>query len=154
MSSRWKGAGIALALIVSTLAPRALAAQGADNRELVRRAVLDYVEGFYEGDSTKFVRSVSSDVFKYGYWIPRDSSKYQGERMTWSEFHAYANRVKASGRPTPATAPKEIVVYDVLDQTASAKLTASWGVDYVLLARRDGRWMITHVLWQTPPRRP
>jgi hypothetical protein len=40
----------------------------------------------------------------------------------------------------------------VLDQTASAKLTASWGIDYLLLAKYDGRWMITHVLWQTPPR--
>ena len=29
----------------------------------------------------------------------------------------------------------------------SAKLTAWWGTDYVLLAKYDGRWMITHVLW-------
>jgi hypothetical protein len=37
-----------------------------------------------------------------------------------------------------------------MDQTASAKLTAQWGIDYLLLARYDGRWMITHVLWQGP----
>ena len=129
--------------------------QGADNdREAVRRAVLDYVEGFYEGDSTKLVRSIRPDVFKYGYWIPRDQSTYRGEQMTWPEFHAYANRVKANKRFAPATAPKDIVLFDVLDQTASAKLTASWGVDYLLLAKQDGRWMISHVLWQTPPRRP
>lgn len=122
-------------------------------REQVRLAVLDYVEGFYQGDTTRFLRSVSPEVFKFGYFIPRDSTKYAGERMPWSEFHAYANRVKASKRFTPATAAKEVVVFDVLDQTASAKLTAYWGVDYLLLARRDGRWMITHVLWQTPPRK-
>lgn len=128
------------------------AAQSADNREQVRRAVLDYVEGFYEGDSTKHVRSILPEVFKFGYWIPRDSTRYQGEQMTWPEFHAYTNRVRTSGRRTPATAPKEVVIFDVLDQTASAKLTASWGVDYLLLAKRDGRWMVSHVLWQTPPR--
>jgi hypothetical protein len=157
MSSGWnqrRAIALALAIGAATFAPAASAQQGADNRELVRRAVLDYVEGFYEGDSTKFVRSVSPEVFKSGYFIPRDSANYASSRMSWPEFHAYANRVKASGRPTPATAPKEIVIYEVLDQTASAKLTAYWGIDYVLLARRDGRWQITHVLWQTPPRKP
>ena len=114
--------------------------------------MLDYVEGFYEGDSTKHVRSILPEVFKFGYWIPRDSTRYQGGRMTWPEFHAYTNRVRTSGRRTPATAPKDVVIFDVLDQTASAKLTASWGVDYLLLARRDGRWMVSQVLWQTPPR--
>jgi hypothetical protein len=72
--------------------------------------------------------------------------------MPWPEFHAYANRVKARRSFAPATAPKDIIVFDVLDQTASAKLTAYWGVDYLLLAKRDGRWMVTHVLWQSPPR--
>ncbi len=42
-------------------------------------------------------------------------------------------------------------VFDVQDQTASAKLTASWGTDYLLLAKVGDRWMITHVLWQSPP---
>jgi len=45
----------------------------------------DYVEGFYEGDSTKHLRSVRPDVFKYGFWLPRDSTRYQGEAMPSSE---------------------------------------------------------------------
>jgi hypothetical protein len=129
-------------------------AQAVDDREQVRRAVLDYVEGFYEGDTTKHVRSIMPEVYKFGYWIPRDSTRYHGEQMKWAEFLAYDNRVKANKRFAPATAPKDIVIFDVLDQTASAKLTASWGVDYLLLAKRDGRWMVSHVLWQTPPRIP
>ncbi len=143
-----------LAALVLCVAPAGiLRAQPASvDRDLVRRAVLDYVEGFYEGDSTKLVRSIRPEVYKYGFWIPRDSSRYAGEQMQWGEFHAYANRVKANKRFAPPTAPKDIVLFDVLDQTASAKLTASWGVDYLLLAKYDGRWMITHVLWQTPPR--
>jgi hypothetical protein len=125
-----------------------------DERAAVTRAVLDYVEGFYEGDSTKLVRSIRPEVFKYGFWIPRGSTSYRGEQMTWPEFHAYANRVKANKSFAPATAPKDIVIFEVLDQTASAKLTAFWGIDYLLLAKHDGKWMISHVLWQTPPRRP
>lgn len=143
---------LVLFAVLSTAAPGFAGAQGTD-REAVRAAVLDYVEGFYEGDSTKHIRSVRPEVFKYGFWIPRDSIRYVGEQMHWPEFHAYANRVKANKRFAPATAPKGIEIFDVLDQTASAKLTASWGIDYLLLAKYDGRWMISHVLWQTPPRK-
>ena len=142
---------LALAIVVAVTT--SAGAQPAPDTAGVRQAVADYVAGFYEGDSTRFVRSVSPDVFKYGYYIPRDSTRYVGERMTWPEFNAYANRVKAQGRQQPATAPREITIYDVLDQTASAKLRAYWGVDYMLLAKQEGRWVITHVLWQTPPRR-
>jgi len=53
----------------------------------------------------------------------------------------------------PASTAKEIALLDVQDQTARTKLTAWWGTDYLLLARHDGRWMITHVLWQSPPAR-
>lgn len=121
------------------------------DRESVRRAVLDYVEGFYEGDTAKLVRSVRPEVQKFGFWIPRDSTRYVGEAMPWSEFLSYARRIRDRRTPAPANAPKEITVFDVLDQTATAKLTAWWGTDYLLLAKYDGRWMIRMVLWQSPP---
>jgi hypothetical protein len=148
--SKLKAAGNLAAVLL--MAPLAFVHAQADaDREAVRAAVLDYVEGFYQGDSTRLVRSVSPDVYKYGFWKPRDSTSYVGEQMHWPEFHAYANRVKARGNFAPATAPKDIVIFEVQDQTASAKLTAWWGTDYLLLGRIGGRWMITHVLWQTPP---
>jgi Putative lumazine-binding len=145
---------VALALS-ATLSPSAAArAQSAQDTAAVRAAAVDYVEGFYEGDSTRLVRSVRPEVYKYGFWRHRDSTSYQGMQMTWPAFHAYANRVKTTGRGgPPPNAPKEIQLLDVQDQTAAAKLTAWWGTDYLLLAKFDGRWMITHVLWQSPPKR-
>jgi hypothetical protein len=142
----------ALAFATSALCPPPSALAQSDSAA-VRAAVLDYVEGFYEGDSTRLVRSVRPDVYKYGFSRHRDSTTYRGSQMTWPQFHAYANRVKArGGRGAPPDAPKTIQLFDVQDQTASAKLTAWWGTDYLLLAKYDGRWMITHVLWQSPPR--
>jgi hypothetical protein len=140
-------------LLVGLLAPAGLAAQSAEDRQAVERAVRDYVEGFYEGDTAKLVRSVHPEVAKYGYYIPRDSSRYVGEAMPFAEFLSYANRIRTRGQPAPADAPKRVEVFDVQDQTASAKLTAWWGTDYLLLAKYDGRWMIRQVLWQAPPRR-
>lgn len=141
------------ALLSPALAPR-LGAQSPDDRAAVRRAVLDYVEGFYEGDTAKLARSVRPDVAKSGFWRARDSSSYVWEAMPWPEFVAYASRVKARNRQAPASAPKTIVLFDVLDRTASAKLTAFWGTDYILLGKYDGRWRVSHVLWQSAPPAP
>ena len=124
----------------------------AGEREGVRRAVLDYVEGFYEGDSVKFVRGVRPELYKYGFYIPKDSTRYTGERMTWEEALTFIRRVKEKNHRAPATAPKQVDLLDVQDETAAAKLTAYWGTDYLLLAKYDGKWMVSSVMWQSPPR--
>ena len=139
------------AVAVLALGQRSVHAQAPSDREAVRLAVLDYVEGFYEGDTTRLVRSVWTEVRKYGYWRAKPDTPYAGEAMPFPAFMTYANGVKSGRNRTPAGAPKEIVVFDVQDQTASAKLTAWWGTDYLLLAREGGRWMIIQVLWQSPP---
>ena len=106
-------------------------------------------KGFYEGDSAKLARSVRPEIFKYGFWKARDSTRYAGEQMKYPEFFDYARRVKEKNHPAPPTAPKTVEVYDVQNQTASAKLTAFWGTDYLLLGKYDGRWMISSVMWQS-----
>jgi len=155
MSHRFQHTMRAISIALIGLAPLVAAPLGAqsDDREAVRRAVLDYVEGFYEGDSAKLARSVRPEIFKYGFWRARDSTRYAGEQMKYAEFFDYARRVKQNNRQAPPTAPKTVDVYDVQNQTASAKLTASWGTDYLLLGKYDGKWMISSVLWQSPPRR-
>ena len=144
-------ARLAVAIVGVVVFTRGGVAQTNEDRDGVRRAALDYLEGFYEGDTAKLVRSIRPEVFKLGFWRHNDSTRYAAsEQMAWSEFLAYAKRVKASNRPAPPTAPKEVVLLDVLDQTANAKVTAWWGTDYLLLGKFGGRWMITHVLWQSP----
>ena len=116
----------------------------------VEQAVYDYVDALYELDSTRIERSVHPDLAKRGFVRNPDGS-YRELRMSYDELVALAARWNAGGRVDPATAPREVVVLDVLDQTATAKLTAAWGVDYLHLARYDGRWRIVNVLWQVPP---
>ncbi|MEO5816204.1 MAG: nuclear transport factor 2 family protein [Gemmatimonadaceae bacterium] len=141
---------LAIVLALTAIARRTTTAQGTADRAGITRAALDYVEGFYEGDTAKLVRSIRPDVYKYGFdWLEADK-RYAGEQMKWDEILGYARRFREKGRTTPATAPKKVDLLDVMDQTASAKVTAWWGTDYLLLARYDGKWMITHVLWQSP----
>ena len=127
------------------------AQRSASDIEGVRNAVLDYVEGFYQGDTVRLVRVLRPEMYKFGFWRNSDTTSYRGSQMTYPQALAYANRVKAGNTQAPASAPRTVQVLDVMDQTASAKLTAQWGIDYVLLAKYDGRWMITHVLWQNLP---
>jgi hypothetical protein len=138
------------ALALSVPARAQTPADRTAERAAVTSAALDYLEGFYEGDTAKLVRSIRPEVFKYGFEWLKDKSRYEGERMSWDEILGYARRFKANNRTTPATAPKKVELLDVLDQTAAAKVTAWWGTDYLLLGKYDGRWMISHVLWQSP----
>jgi hypothetical protein len=140
-----------VALLSLAVVARSAEAQAESPQEAVRLAVLDYVEGFYEGDTARLVRSVWPEVRKYGFWRAKPGAAYAGEAMPFAEFMSYANGVKAGRSRTPAGAKKDIVVFDVQDQTASAKLTAWWGTDYLLLGKIGDRWQITHVLWQSPP---
>lgn len=143
---------ILAALTLSTVLTPPATAQQTPDREGVRRAALDYLEGFYEGDSAKIVRSVRPDVRKIGYFTNRGATTYEAEEMTYAAMIEYANNFRRNGRKTPAAAPREVIVGEVNDQTATAKVVAWWGIDYLQLARYNGKWMIVNVMWQSPPK--
>jgi len=120
----------------------------AANEKGVRAAILDYVEGVYEMDAERVQRSVHPALAKRGYY--QDEGKYVEVPMTFDQLVELARTYNKDGH-IPADAPKEIELFEVLDKTASAKLTANWGIDYFHLAKVDGKWMIMNVLWQSQP---
>ena len=126
-------------------------AQSDVERTAVRQAVLDYVEGVYEVAPERIERSVHPDLMKRGFYIKKGETAYNFEPMSFAELVNLAKTYNKNGR-VPKNAAKEITVYDVLDQTAIAKLVAVWGVDYFQLAKFNGKWMIVNILWQTAPR--
>ena len=123
-----------------------------DEKQNITNAVMDYVDAFYFGDTTKILRSISPAVVKYGYYRKKDATVYEGEPMSYREMLDYAASVKKRNNPNADKLEKKIEILDYQDQTAAAKLHAWWGTDYILLAKLDGKWMITHVLWQSPPK--
>jgi hypothetical protein len=136
-------------LILFLIIGAGIAAQ--DDKQRVNNAVTDYVDAFYFGDTTKILRSISPGVVKYGYYRKKNETIYNGEPMSFREMLDYATSVGKRKNPNADKLVKKIEVLDCQDQTASAKLTAWWGTDYILLAKLNGKWMITHVLWQSPP---
>jgi hypothetical protein len=121
------------------------------DREAVRQAVLDYVEGIYNVQPERIERSVSPNLAKMGFYRPPTETAYRpGRSMAFQQLVEIAKNFNKDGKLSK-DAPKDIVLYDVLDQTATVKLTADWGTDYMHLAKIDGKWMIVNVLWQSHP---
>ncbi len=124
----------------------------AESREVaaVERAVLDYCEAFYEVKPEYIERSVHPELHKFGFGRRSPDQAYQKIPMNYTQLIDLAKRWNKDG--TKATgAPKKVEVLDVLDQIACAKLTAAWGIDYLLLGKYDGKWKIEQVIWQTHP---
>jgi hypothetical protein len=138
-------------LALTVLLPLADAsAQTAADRDAVRQAALDYVEGLYTADPSRIERSVHRNLTKRGFWRAPQATAYRPEStMTFDQLMTLTTSWNKDG--TRDTSLKEIAVLDVLDQIASAKIVANWGIDYMHLAKYDGRWQIINIVWQAHP---
>ena len=131
------------------IAVQFVSAQDAKSR--VERACLDYIEGFYEGDTTKLIRSLKPALFKFGYWKNDKTGSYGPDgQMTYRQALDYAKRVMEKKNFAKADAPKKVEVLDIMNAIAAAKVTAWWGTDYILLAKNGDQWIIEQVLWDGP----
>jgi hypothetical protein len=130
-----------------------VSAQTATDSAGVRAAVSDYIEGFYKGDTLRFVRSIRKDVHKIG--IVRDDAtgRYRRSLMNWKYFMESAEEVRNGTDKEPPNAQRKIELLDLTDQVAVAKLTAMWGIDYLTLAKDNGRWTIQQVMGGPHPAR-
>lgn len=113
-----------------------------------KAGVLDYIEGVYEANTERIERSVHPALAKRGFFV--NNYEVTESIMTFAQFIEHTKTYNKDGQ-FPPDAPKEIAIYEVFDHTASVKLIAAWGIDYMHLAKYDDRWMIVHVLWQTAP---
>jgi len=122
----------------------------ADKAE-VTKACMNYLEGFYEGDTSKIIACLKPTLHKYGFWKSKKTGKYEGANyMTFEEAKTYATNVLKKKQFPKTSAPKKVVVLDVMNHIAVAKITAWWGEDYLLLSRVGDKWMIEQALWEGP----
>ena len=139
-----------LSMFATLLCSGALFAGVSDeDREAVEMAALDYVDGFYLSQPERIERSVSRNLSKTGFVATENG--YREVPRTYDRLYRESGRYNADGHIDPETAPRKIEILDILDQIAVVKLSAEWGIDYLNLAREDGRWKVIKVVWQTYP---
>ena len=140
---------VVLVAAVATMPALSSFTQTARDREAVRMAALDYVEGVYNVQPERIQRSVHPSLDKRGFHKKDTAAPYVEMPMTFDQLVNLSKNWNREGKRD--TSIKKVEVLDLLDQTAVAKVTASWGVDYMLLGKYDGSWKITQILWQSPP---
>lgn len=145
---------IALALLGAPRAARAQAGEYAPSKEdvaAVERASLAYLDAIYKTDPSLIERYVHPSLTKVGYYRNQQGA-WNESPMTYAQLLNVARTWNAGGKALRPNAPREVVIHEVLNRTASAKVVAQWGIDYLQLVKYDDGWKIRHILWQEPPR--
>ena len=130
--------------------PSAARAQTAADSAAIRAAALDYVEGWYDGNAERMTRALHPELVKRIVVADTATGKSVLQNMGASALvngtrHGY-------GKSTPKEKQqKEVRILDIFGSAASARATMADWIDYMQLARVDGRWVIVNVLWERKP---
>lgn len=134
---------VAALFLAATLV--AVAAHAADENDLIALAAFDYIDGWYEGDGARMERALHPELAKR--IVHRIGGRSRLEQMSAMSL-VQATRA-GGGRDVPVEdRVKEVVILDVTDDIASVKAIMHGWVDYLHMARVDGRWVIVNVLWR------
>jgi len=121
------------------------------DKDAIRTTLNNYIDGFYKGDASKLKTALKPRLYKFGYWKNKDTGEYEYyQHMTYDQAIDFVNKMKAEGRTRDETKIRKAEILDVGHHIASAKITAVWGVDYVLLSKENDQWMIEQVIWEGP----
>ncbi len=128
----------------------ARAQSGAADAAAIKQAALDYIEGWYEGNPERMERALGPDLAKR--LVQTDAKGVS--RLDQLGAMGLVQRTRAGGgKGTPAERQlKDVTILDVFGNAATVKLVASDWVDYMHIAKFNGRWVIVNVLWELKPR--
>ncbi|GEM_PF-276991 len=123
-------------------------AQSSADATAIRQTALDYIEGWYEGNAERMERALHPELAKR---IVR--TKDGDSRLEQIGAMTLVQRTRrGGGKNTPKEKQqKDITILDVFENAASVKIVASDWIDYLHLAKYDGRWVIVNVLWELKP---
>ena len=139
-----------LAILTSASLITAAHAQAADEKAAIKATALDYIEGWYEGNAERMERSLHPKLVK------RIFEKNAAGEIVLDEMSAnqlVEGTRRGGGKKTPPEKQqKDVTVLDVFENAASVKVVASNWIDYMQMAKVDGRWVIVNVLWEMKPK--
>ena len=116
----------------------------------IKQTALDYCEGWYEGNAERMERALHPDLAKR---IIRTDPKTGRSRLEHqSAMQLYLGVRAGWGKNTPKEKQlKDVYILDVFGNTASVKAVMSDWIDYLHIAKFNGRWVIINVLWEMKP---
>ena len=118
------------------------------DKAAIKQTALDYIEGWYEGDADRMERALHPDLAKR--IVRTKDSRSQLDQMSALSLVQGARRGFGKGTPKEKQ-QKDIIILDVFENTSSVKVIMSDWVDYMHMAKYNGRWVIINVLWELKP---
>lgn len=114
----------------------------------IKNCALDYIEGWYNGDTIRMERSLHSDLAKMQLAGLKQTNGIIINTVSKSNMIEYTKA--GFGKATPREKIKnEVVILDIYEDLASVKLTSYDYVDYLQMVRCNGEWKILTVLWKS-----
>jgi hypothetical protein len=139
----------AMALLSIIVAPAH--AQTAADSTAIRATAMDYIEGWYAGDAARMERALHPELAKRVVTTDPSMGRSQLESIGAMTL-VLRTRAGGGSRTPPERQQKDFRILDVFNNAAVAKIVASDWVDYLELAKWNGRWLIVNVLWEYKPK--
>ncbi|MFL5619367.1 MAG: nuclear transport factor 2 family protein [Gemmatimonadaceae bacterium] len=136
-------------LLVVAVTPRLLTAQSAADSAAIRATALDYIEGWYTADPARMERALHPELAKRIVQSDPQGNSRLGQQ---SAMTLVSNTRRGGGKDIPADKRKsDVRILDMYGNAASVRVQAASWVDYMHMARSNGRWVIVNVLWELDP---
>lgn len=144
---------ISIAVFVFFVFSVSVVAQADAERESIKRTALNYAEGWYEGNAEKMESALHPDLAKR---IARTNDKGQTRLDQMSAMSLVQGTRTGYGKQTAKEEQqKDVTILDVTGGAATVKLEMRDWVDYMHIAKSNGKWVIVNVLWEMkPPKAP
>jgi hypothetical protein len=123
----------------------------ADDVAEIHQAALDYAQGWYEGDAERMRRSLHPELAKRAILSDPQTGAERFHHLSQQQMVA---KTAQGGGSADAPANKRyyaVTVLDIYGDIASVRADTYEYVDYLQLARSQGRWQIVNVLWTYHP---
>ncbi len=121
------------------------------NDAAIKQTALDYIEGWYEGNAERMERALHPELAKR---IVRSNPQGNSRLDQMSAMSLVLGTRRGGGKSTPAEKQqKDVTILDVFENAASVKVVASEWIDYLHMAKFNGKWVIVNVLWELKPQK-
>ena len=115
------------------------------DREAITQTMLDYLEGWYDGNAERMARALHPALVKRGLIRFKQTGRMVLNPIN-AEMMIELSRA-GLGKLPPEERKISLSLLDITGDIASVKATSAKFIDYVHLARQEGRWRIVNVLW-------
>ena len=136
-------------LILCAWETRAQTTVSDTDKAAIKATALDYIEGWYEGNAERMERALHPELAKR---IVQKDARGNNRLDQMGAMALVQGTKRGYGKNTPKEKQiKDVTILDVFGNAASVKIVASDWIDYLHIAKFNGRWVIVNVLWELKP---